>query len=412
MVWLAPAALAGLVAVLGPLIVHLLRRQRARTLVVPTVRFIPAVDQSVVRVRMPTDVTLLAVRMAIVACAALALARPLFLTDSREKAWAERVARVTVVHVSSPALAAQANEAALAELQSAAFTQRIDAAELGPALQRASDWLMGAPPARRELVVISDFQLGTIDEAGVGKIPDAIGLRLVPVRGASETSREIASGTVLGAGTTFERRAGIDATSTSSTFLRQAATLDGLRVLAAADDAKDVATLLRVVSRAGATAPSAAEPIVVRFAGGEALPPSGQPTAQGWAVAAALRLLTHSDRAGYPVAASIAQDGALLVDVDARPGTLLAAASLQAALDARHDPQRLAAQEIAHIPTARLDAWGRAPAPADTTAWPRADESDGRWFWLAALGLLALEGWICRARASAAPVREVDAHAA
>ena len=58
MVWLAPAALVGLAAALGPLIVHLLRRQRARTLVVPTVRFIPAVDQSVVRVRMPADVLL------------------------------------------------------------------------------------------------------------------------------------------------------------------------------------------------------------------------------------------------------------------------------------------------------------------------------------------------------------------
>ena len=141
MVWLAPLALAGLAAVLGPVIVHLLRRQRARTLVVPTVRFIPTVDQSVVRVRMPADVPLLLLRIAIVMCAALALARPLVLTDARKAAWADRIARVTVVDVSDPSVATLANEAAASELRSATYSHRIDAAALAPALQRASAWL-------------------------------------------------------------------------------------------------------------------------------------------------------------------------------------------------------------------------------------------------------------------------------
>ena len=89
MVWLLPAAFVGLLALAGPLLVHLLRRQRARTLVVPTVRFIPGLDQSIVRLRTPADGWLLLLRMAIVASAALALARPLLLTDARAAAWDE-----------------------------------------------------------------------------------------------------------------------------------------------------------------------------------------------------------------------------------------------------------------------------------------------------------------------------------
>ncbi len=412
MVWLLPVALAGLAAVIGPLIVHLLRRQRARTLVVPTVRFIPTVDQSVVRVRMPTDVPLLVLRMAIVACAALALARPLFLTDARAAGWADRIARVVMVDVGNPDAAVAAHEAASAELQSATFSQRIDAVQPGSALRRASAWLADAPPARREIVVISDFRIGSLDESLIRDIPETIGVRFVPVRPAATEMREIAAGDVLGPDARFERQARIDATSTATTLIRRSAPLSGLRLLTAPEDEQDAARLMRVVSRAGAVAPSASEPIVVRFAGGERLPAQGKPTSDGWALPAARRLLRDADDANYPVTVAIGEDGALLVDVNARPGTLVAAEVLKAALDARQDRQRLAAQEIARIPSGTLEAWGRVPGPADTAAWQRSEESDGRWFWFGALVLLAVEGWMRRTRSSSATNREVDAHAA
>ena len=412
MVWLLPAALAGLAAVIGPLIVHLLRRQRARTLVVPTVRFIPTVDQSVVRVRMPTDVPLLLLRMAIVACAALALARPLFLTGSRAAAWADRVARVVVVDVGNPEATAAANEAASAELQAATFSQQIDAAQPGSVLRRASAWLNDAPPARREIVVISDFRLGVLDDSLVRSIPETIGVRFVPVRPTVPATREVGTGAVLATGGGFERRARIDDKSTAATFTRQSSAMNGLRLLTAPGDEQDAATLVRVVSRAGAFAPSASEPIVVRFAGGPSLPSEGKPVANGWALPVARRLLRDADDANYPVTAAIGADGTLMVDVNARPGTLIAAEVLKAALDARRDPQFTAAQEIARIPSRTLEAWGRAPAPADTAAWQRSEESDSRWFWIAALVLLGVESWMRRSRSRPAANREVDAHAA
>lgn len=422
MVWLLPAALAGLVAAIGPLIVHLLRRQRARTLVVPTVRFIPTVDQSVVRVRMPADVPLLLLRMAIVACAALGLARPLFLTDARAAVWSGRVARAAVVDISDPATAAPGREAAGAELQSAAFAHKIEAAQLGPAIRRAAAWLDAAAPARREMVIVSGFRHGAIDESLLGSIPAAIGIRLVPVRTTAPANREIAAGPALSVGGVLDRQVRIEETTTAVTFTPQSVGMTGLTLLTAPQDAKDAAALLRVVSRAGAYAPSASEPVVLRFTGGAPLPAAGKQRADGWAFHAALRLLRRADAINVPpcaeaalkdcatLTAAVGTDGALLVDVNAAPGTLLAAEVLKAVLDGRRDPRLLEGQEIAQIPSETLEAWGRAPAPADTAAWQQSDESDGRWFWLAALGLLAVEG-LAR-RSSSAPIREVDAHAA
>ena len=40
MIWLVPAALAGLVLVAGPLALHLLTRHQARRLPFPTIRFV------------------------------------------------------------------------------------------------------------------------------------------------------------------------------------------------------------------------------------------------------------------------------------------------------------------------------------------------------------------------------------
>lgn len=406
MVWLLPAALVGLLALGGPLLVHLLRRQRARTLLVPTVRFIPALDQSIVRIRRPADGWLLLLRMAIVACAALALARPLLLTDARAAAWGERVARVVVVDVSESSGAAVAAEAAAAQLETADVAHRIDATDLSPALRRAAAWLEAAPPARREIVVLSDFQRGALEAADVDAVPEGMGMRFIPVRPpAPAATREITAGAVLAENGAWQRTVRLDASTTSATFAPVPGAVDGLRLLTAPEEADAAASLRRVVSRAGAHAPSASEPIVVRFPGG--LQADGQ--AAGWTRDAALRLLREADRNDLPV--RVASDAAaLVVDVQAKPGSLEAAAALKAALDARPDPRELTEQEIARIPEATLSAWTREPGAADTTAWRQSDESDGRWFWLAALVLLGLETSVRRSHAAAA--REVDAHAA
>jgi hypothetical protein len=259
-------------------------------------------------------------------------------------------------------------------------------------------------------VIISDFKRGALEESALRGIPETTGIRLTPVRGISESSREIVAAAALAAEGAFDRRVRIDETSTGATFIRQPQAMSGLKLLVDPEDAQGASSLLRVISRAGAHAPLPSEPIIVRFAGGEPLPAAGEP--KGWAVDAALRLMRHADRMNHPLTATIGADGALLVDVNARPGTLLAAEALKAILDTRPDPRQLTAQEIAYLPSEKLQSWSRPAAPADTSAWQRSDDSDGRWFWLAAVALLGIESWIRRGSSSAMPAREVDAHAA
>jgi hypothetical protein len=407
MVWVNPAALIALFALVGPLVVHLLRRQRARIVIVPTIRFIPGVNQSVVRVRTPSDGWLLVLRMAIIACAVAALAQPLLLTDARAAAWDARVARVVVVDVSESA--AVSSEGVAAELGSAAFSHRIDATELAGALRRAAVRLEASPPARREIVVLSDFQHGVLDAADVERIPPAIGLRFVPVRAQGPAKvRDLELPVMLSEDGALRRQVRIDQTTTGVTYLPEAGGVDGLRLLAAPQDAEAAGALLRIVARAGAHAPSASQPIVVRFPGGAPLPASS-PGSDGWAAGAALRLLQVADAARLPLTAATAAD-TLLVDVQAAPGTLAAAESLKASLDARADPRALAELDVALIPEDALKAWSRDPAPADAGAWRQADDSDGRWFWLAALLLLGVETVVRRSPVSTA--RNVERHAA
>ena len=79
MTWLAPLAMVGLAAVGLPVLVHWLARHEADRRRFPTVRFLPTTPPTSVRRHRLTDLTLLALRAAIVAAAALALARPAWL---------------------------------------------------------------------------------------------------------------------------------------------------------------------------------------------------------------------------------------------------------------------------------------------------------------------------------------------
>lgn len=409
MAWLYPAALVGLAAIVGPVLVHLLRRQRARTLVVPTIRFVPAADRSIVRMRLPTDLWLLLLRVAIVACAALALAQPLVLTDARAAAWSDRIARVVVVDRTESAEVGE--EAIVGHLASATFPHRIDATDLPAALRRAAAWLDASPPARREIVVLSDFQRGTLAAHDLEAVPKGLGLRFVSqAADARPGRREVTAPAVLSGPNSWQPQVRIDEATTSVTYARLggAQAVDGLRLMTAPQDEKAAASLVRIVSRAGAHAPDPSEPVVVRFPGGGPLPPAAAAPPE-WVSRAALRLLQAADSAGLPLSVLAGAD-ALLVDVAAAPDTLAAAEAVKAALDARVNPGTLAEQEVARIPANTLNSWAREAAPADPAMWQRADESDARWLWLAALILLGAEGLARRTTASVK--REEHARAA
>ena len=182
MAWLNPVALALLPLAAVPILIHLLFRRRATRVPFPSVRFIVASDRSSVRIRRPTDILLLAVRVAIVAIAVLALSRPLWLTDARARALGERTTRAVVVDTSASVDAARAREAAAAETRSAFAARQFEGVDLSIELGRAASWLSSAGPGRLEIVLISDFQRGAIELHSVGQVPAGIGLRLLRLR--------------------------------------------------------------------------------------------------------------------------------------------------------------------------------------------------------------------------------------
>jgi hypothetical protein len=415
--WLAPAALAGLLAVTGPIVAHLLRRQRARRFVIPSVRFIPEADRSAVRWRHPSDPLLLLLRVAIVACAAVALAGPLFLHSGRTAAWAERTARVVIVDASDSTRGVIGDDAIAAEISAGDPVLRIDASDPGGALKRAAAWLAQSPPARREIVVLSDFQAGAVTEEGITGLPPEIGVRLVSFGGEQAPQREVGGAAVLTPDGIADTRVQLDGSRTAASYTITGAAPEGLQIMASARDGDAVARLLRVVSAAGAVAPRPAQPIVIRFPGAEPPAPSlargpGEREtgpAASWTFAAAQRLLRSTEVSGLPV--RIRPGGpALVVEADADPRSLEAARLVKAALDARVDAHALAEHEPARIAAATLARWSRAPAPPEAGAWRQSEQSDGRWFWLIALVLIGAESVVRRSPAAAS--RRPEAHAA
>ena len=431
--WLQPAALWGLALIAAPVLIHLLRTRRAPTVPFPSIQFVRPSPVAAIRVGPPSDLLLLLVRSAIIAFAVLALAQPLLLTSSRLNAWNARIARAVVVDrsesmtrraLSGRTASEEAADVASAEAGSAIAAIRIEATDLAEGLRRAARWLETAPPARREAVVVSDFQLGAIDDSASGTLPQGIGLRLVSVGSGTGSVKQIQGMRLLGAPGIDERdqamRISPDSTEATQTAAARP-TQTGLRILTGGSIG-DENPLIRAVARAGAPAPSVDRPIVMRFANGaaagavaavrerwmidtiaalEANPELRrmardataikQPASGAWSV-----LLR--DRDDSPLLRAAAYDRELVIDAAVPAASYFAAVTLQSALAASHGPIGSPEQEVLRIPQERLSAWSRAPAPVTNDAWRFADSSDARWCWLGVLGLLGLEQWARRRR--------------
>jgi hypothetical protein len=427
--WLNPGAFWALALAAAPIVIHLLRTHRATRVAFPSLRFVQPSRTAAVRMRLPSDVSLMIVRVAILALAAAALAGPIVLSASRMSTWNARTARAVVVDTSDSMRAPDATgarperaaaEAADAELRSATYGRRFDAATLDDGVRRAARWLAASAPARREVVVISDLQRGAIGTTAAMAVPDGTGLRFVPVGRALDTAR-FEGARLLGAGATVPRDQTVEATADSTAVAmvaRPGAEAIGLRLIAAADAEPAVARLLRAVANAGAPAGSADQPIAVRFAGAasETQAPLA-PVTSGWMLSTVLRLLDYPGWSGAstpasperrsatvdpwttlarsgngsPVVRVAASGNDLLLDVSASPDTFLAAEVVRAVLTARLDPRAYAEHEVARVDVTAL---ARTPGPVGRDAWRTADSSDARWVWLAALILLGVEQWL------------------
>ncbi len=419
MAWLDAPALWGLAAALGALLVHLLFRQRATRVPFPSLRFVHPSFTSAVRVRRPTDPGLLALRGAILIVAALALAQPLLVTASRSRSWDGRIARAIVVDASDSMRGARdaAAEAARAQVPGAMASRQFDADQLGRGVREAVAWLATAPPARREIVVISDFQQGALSSTDIGAVPEAIGVRFLPV-GALPAARDATGAGLLDEEQVAIQRVRLEGDTTAVDVRRTGGPAAGLEIVGPPGSDAELGALRRTVSAAGTPAPLAAEPIVLVLQGG-GLPASVQAVSRAW-MRRSLQVMRADDdlRAiGEPAApdpdgpwSGIVQDrngrtlvrvaaagDRFVVDVAADPADLLAAAALRAALLAAPAPGVLREQEVLAIPAATLTAWTREAQPAGRSpeSWRRA-APDSRWGWGLALVLLATEAMVRR----------------
>lgn len=459
-VWRNPVAWFGLVALAIPIAIHLLARMRARVVQFPSLRFIEVSRLAARKRRTLSDVGLLALRLLALLLAIAATADPLFLTSARRTAWTSRVSRAVVIdtsasmtqHTSADAIqqvtAKETREGSNEETSNFLQSTVIRSASLPDGAARAIAWLRIAPPSRREIVLVSDFQADTVSAALLRDVPDDIGLRFIRVgelpHDQTADARPVTTRGGAGAYVWTRAKVRIDDERTTITKREIAAlapiaiatTNDGLTlapfglhiIVPASDRATAVATTEAVLTE-GVPAPaqtdrrvelSVSAPIATDVAALSA--PWMAEALQRIAEDPALRATASSVVSGVASAVSNAPAPWRVVLADARSVPLLLAAGrarepqtllldahvpassavmpllIRSVLRALAPPDDLQEAEVRTIPDRALAAWTRPAAEPSVDALKNVEDSDRRWLWAAALAVLLIETWIRRDR--------------
>jgi hypothetical protein len=411
MTWQNPWAWGGLAAVALPILIHLLTRQRARTVRFPTLRFVrPSALMPTRRTRL-NDALLLLVRASIIAVAAAALAQPLFPTESRRATASRAIARAIIVDTSASMryVSADGDTAvstalrtadSLAQSASSAIIMHTGSAagELGAAARAATEWT-ASQRGRGEVVVVSDFRENAFDSLDVALLPPDVTVRL---RAISGDSGSIGEAPAL---TPAQRFDPVIVVGPELAELAQAS-LEAAYRTGAPQTVRDSAVFFKF-SAGDARTPGAIRDrdladAVARIRADAALADAARavttvadpPTIYGDSGVILARALD-----GRPVAiatsAPVAGQYALVVTTSLPPGTLAAAALISATLRGMREP--VSAELIAApIPRATLRRWERDGTGVATS--PPGDDADGRWLWLAVLALIGAETLLRRER--------------
>lgn len=412
---LAPWALIGGLLLAGPILVHMLLRRNARRVIFPATHFVPSTRAAAVRFRRPSDVALLALRLAIVAAAVLAAASPLLLTGWRRAQWNARTVRAVIIEARPGAQSDDGMRLAAQEMAAVA-AERFTTADLRDALARAALWLEQAPPGRREVVIVSDFQKGDLDAEDLRVLPEGTGIH--PIRVATAPlAREVALAPVSGfRGGRWQPSLRLDGDGSAVTWTRtgDAAPLTWLTTEQAPTDGESARRAVSAAVSVGVAAGDDTREVRVRFAGAQGTP-GAQPLRTRWMIDAALSLRRQPLLAEANATAKASeQDGRLLVETNVTAASAAAPAVVRAVLLAVR-PATLANRhaEVATISDAELARWRRDAAPAaDPSGAAYAGvvtDSDARWLWLLALLLLGVEAGVRRARNGSSTVRVRDA---
>src|SRR2546429_3309080 len=224
MSFLSPAFFLALGAIVVPILIHLIQRERKRVVMFPSLMFLQRIPYQSVRRRRIRHWFLLAIRVAAIALIVLAFARP-FLKQGELAAAAIAGAREVVILLDQSAsmgygdhwqrardaahkvvarlgaddkatlvlFSRNAEENMRATSDRARLDAAIDAAQVGsdgtrygPALKLAQSILGQSPLKRREVVLISDFQKSGWGSAEDAHFPETTTLTTASV--ASETA--------------------------------------------------------------------------------------------------------------------------------------------------------------------------------------------------------------------------------
>jgi hypothetical protein len=420
--WLNPLALAGLAAAALPVVIHLLKRHRATRVPFPTLRFLTDSRAAAVKIRSLSDPMLLTLRVTAIVAAVLAASQPDVVTSWQRAREDRRTSRAIVIDTSSSTNASARNrEEAVALERRADTVVEVRSERAGASLCQTATALLEGPAARHEIVVISDFQHGTITDADVACVPFDIGLRFVQIADAG--SGKAASATLVGLpadGRTTHQQVDFAGPVTRVTFQARAAWGGPQpKILAPSGDAAAVAQLMQAAARAGAPALPVERPIAFFFPGVPA--PSAAPPRVPWMIAAltaaredpALRDAAASRReakaltlaaawvpvvrsasGGVLVSAAAAGDG-LTVSVSAEPSDVLSVAAVRAFLTAVAATPDWRELEVEAISPSQLKTWTRTAGPIPAGRFKPTPPGDARWLWALALALLCVE-WVMR----------------
>jgi hypothetical protein len=420
-----------------PVAVHLLTRAQPTPRPFPTLRFLRQATSTAVRRRTIKDRALLAVRAGILAAVVAGLAQPA-MRGGGTGANAP-IVRAVVVDASVGADVVRDRVAQLTP--AAADTVSIRTEQLAPGIARAATWL-ARRGGRGELVVLSPFRRGDLDETDLAPAGRDVGIRLVKidVPAAAETrlpAERVGGQLWIPVVTPDADRTAVTWTASSGPTPSPAF----VRVLAAPGDRDHVAASLNAASVVGVPVASS-HPITI------VLPDAPERAAtiasavaldEPWMfdvvdglrrdpvlAAAAQRLGGTENNPGsfswVPVARDV--NGTRVVEAASGPAApgrelrlfartsdpLIVAALAAGVARAESDPRALRRLEPLTLAADDLRRWERPlPATGAPATTPESSAWLGRWFWIAALMLLALEMRIRRTRP--APAQPEVTHA-
>ena len=423
MTWLNPAAFLGLLAVAIPILVHLFGRRVARRQRLPSLRLLLDARATPATRSRPSDLLLLILRCGVVLAAVLALAQPRWSSAERQRN-ASVPTRMILVDT-SPSMHRLTSEGVTAlhrarllarqVLDSAREGMVVETAHPGANMAGAVSWL-DARSGRRELVIVSDFQLGALADGNLASLPDGIGLSLRRLAVAPDTGpAAIDAGSI-----SVEVRGSMTRASWRDVRSDPAPRFTVLTSTGDSGTARAMVDAVRVLAPA---IPASSRTVTVVFPGSPQTTESTGPFRSVWqgdlvlalqsnrVLSAAARgasiaraceapgAVVAQTRSGQVVAAVAAVEQGVVIHSCADVGTLAGTALLAAVASAMTPGPAFEEREPNVVPDDVWRTWERSP----TAFAPRGREEtspDGRWFWLGAIALLALEQLVRRGRTS------------